>query len=127
MSALDSFTGRHPGNYLQRSSDLIRVSRSLYDEYQLVLRPGARLDSGLAIPLLRDTRPVVAVACDVPVCPRQLLDTDDAAVDVPADGECLFTACRQGGAVWFFLKFVHASLKCKHDQCMISVDPPRPH
>ena len=28
MYSLDSFTGRHPGNYLQRSSDLIRVSAS---------------------------------------------------------------------------------------------------
>ena len=29
MYSLDSFTGRHPGHYLQRSSDLIRVSASL--------------------------------------------------------------------------------------------------
>ena len=28
MYSLDFFTGRHPGNYLQRSSDLIRVSAS---------------------------------------------------------------------------------------------------
>ena len=35
---------------------------SLYDECQLALSPGARLDSGLAMPLPRATRPVV---CDM--------------------------------------------------------------
>ena len=76
----------------------------------------------------RATRPAVAVTFDVPVCPPQLLDTDDAAVDVPADGDCLFH-CLQAGrrCIVFFIEFVNASLKWKHDQNMISVDPPRPH
>ena len=81
------------------------------------------------MPLPRATRPAIAVTCDVPVCPPQLLDTDDAAVDVPADGECL-SHCLQAGrrcVVFVFLEFVNASLKWKDDRIMISLDPPRPH
>ena len=100
----------------------------MYDEYQLDLTLGARLDRDLAMPQTDAARPVVAVAHVVPVCPPQLDDTDDAAVDVPEDGDCLFR-CLQARrrCLMVFPVCANATLKCKHEQHVMSVDPPRQH